>query len=330
MPQAPPTLPDGVSQFISDAITSEGFTYKVEHRFDLADIKDGEHERIQIRAETVTNPQQVRRLLEATRNGAKFDLICVTRDGHLVFGNHRVAAYRKLGFPNTGAIVIDVNAEDADEETIRRLRIVGYRENSRHGLPNSKPTVEMAVVDFRVEGWDNSRIARELGVASTRVSEIVAVSKGREALRDLGIKQDGITKSVVGAIGRASEALHDRPFGDLAKLAADARLTKAEVNTLTKAASEARSDDEACRIISDERAALRQRVSGADAAPHPSYAAQLRQKLGFIVAKAANPQLLVEGSMAHRDEHLAMVEQSISVLTAVRDLMVEAEEEAIA
>lgn len=326
MAQPSSNLRDGVSQFIHDVIVGEGFTYEVDYRVDLGEIKDGEADRIQIRAETTVNPQQVRRLLEATRNGAKFELIAITRDGYLVYGNHRVASFRKLSLPYVGAIIINVNAADADPDVIRRLRIVGYRENSRHGLPNSKPTVEMAVVDFREEGWDSTRIARELGVASGRVGEIVAVSKGRQALDALGVTAT-LTKSVVGALGRASESLHRIPFAELAKLTGDANLSKTEVNALVKAMSEADSDDEAVAVVNTERVAHRTRVSGSDPSPRPSYAAQLRQKLGFIVAKQANPQLLVEGSSAHREEHLAAVETSITVLTAVRDLMKAADSE---
>jgi len=323
---ATPALPDGVSPRIHDIITGEGFTYAVDYRHDLADIHDDDSERIQIRYETETSKLQVRRLQEATKAGAKIDLMAITKDGYRIFGNHRFAAYKALGTLVVPVIVVDVNAAEADEEVLRRLRIVGYRENAQHGLPNSRRTVEMAVVDFRREEWDNARIARELGVAPGRIAEIVATDKGQQALDEQGIVTK-LPKAVIAALGRASDDLNREPFKQLVKLTADANLSKTDVNALAKSAKDAGSDDDAVALIAIERQRHRARIDGTDS-PKPSFAAQLRQKLGFVVGKASNPQVLVEHSSASAAEHLAMVTQSIAVLETVRDLMLAAQEEA--
>lgn len=316
------TPPDGVSQHMHDVITGEGFTYKVDYRRDIDTIREDDHHVIQIRAETEPNKPHVRKLTEAIRAGAKIDLIAVTEDGYRVYGNHRFPAYKAIGLPQIPVIVIGVKAAEADEDVLRRLRIIGFRENAHHGLPNSKRTNEMAVVDFRADGWDNARIARELGVSANRVADIVAVDKGNKALGALGITTP-LTKTVIGAIGRVSEDMNREPFVQLVKLVADADLNKTEINTLAKAVKEAGSDVDAVAIIDAERLSLRSRVSGSDNAGRPSFAAQLRQKMGFIVGKAGNEQVLVEGSTGLAAEHLKMVNESIRVLTIVRDLMVE-------
>jgi hypothetical protein len=229
------TLPDGVSPHIHDIIRSEGFTYTVDYRREMADIREDDTARIQIRAEADPDKAHVRKLAEASKAGAKLDLICITRDGYRVFGTHRFYAFKHNGLTLIPVIVIDVDADEADDDVLRRLRVVGIRENAHHGLRNSKQTDEMAVVVFRADGWDNTSIARELGVASGRVGEIVAVDKGRKALDSLGITAP-LTKTAVGAVGRASDDLNRGPFQELARLAGDALLNKTEINTLAKLA----------------------------------------------------------------------------------------------
>lgn len=315
--QTPP-LPDGVSQHIHDIITGEGFTYTVDYRHEMADIREENTARIQIRAEDAPDKAHVRKLAEASKAGAKLDLMCITRDEYRVYGTHRFEAYKHNGATLVPVIIVDVDAADADDDVLRRLRIIGFRENFGHGLKNSKKTDEMAVVVLRDDGWDNTAIARESGVASNRIGEIVAVDKGRKALDALGIKAP-LTKTAVGALGRASEDLNRGPFQELARLAGDAMLNKTEVNALAKLAKEAGSDEDATNILITERATMRTRVAGS--AGKPSFAAQLRQKMGFIVGKRGNEQVLVETSAASRDEHLRMVNESIAVLEAVRDLM---------
>jgi hypothetical protein len=312
------TLPDGVSPRIHEIITSEGFTYTVSYRYEMSDIREEDTARIQIRAEAAADKAHVRTLAEAAKAGAKMELIAITRDNYRVFGKHRFEAFKMIGLTLVSVIVIDVDAAEADDDVLRRLRIVGFRENFGHGLKNSKATDEMAVVELRADGWDNTAIARASGVASSRVGEIVAVDKGRKALSALGIAAP-LAKNAVGAIGRASEDLNRGPFQELARLAGDARLNKTEINTLAKLAKEAGDDADAVSILVAERAALHARVGGASG--RPSFAAQLRQKLGFINGKGGNPQVLVETNPASSDEHLRMVVEAIRVLGDVRSLM---------
>jgi len=318
-------LPEGVSQYAHDVLVGEGFQYRVDWRHDASAIQT-ESGKIQIRAESGVNKAHVRRLTEAIRAGAKIDLPAVTEDEHLVYGNHRVPAYRAAGQATIPVIVINARVDGADEDVINRLRMVGVRENARHGLPNSTATAEMATVLARGEGWDNARIARELGIKPGRVSDIVAADKGAKLLAHVGIQSDP-PKTVRAALGRASDELNRAPLADLAKLAVEAGLSPKEIRALAASAKEAGADDDAVRLIADERASLRTRVAGTDS-PRPPYPAQLRQRLGFINGKQANPQLLVERSAASAAEHLTAVETAISVLTAVRDLMVTTDENA--
>ena len=324
MPTQTQTLPDGVSPHIHEIITSAGFTYSVDYRHEMSDIREEDTERIQIRYEPDADKGHVRKLAEASKAGAKLDLIAITRDNYRVFGKHRFEAFKHNGLTLVPVIVIDVDAAEADDDVLRRLRIVGFRENFGHGLKNSKKTDEMAVVVLRADGWDNTAIAHESGVPSGRIGEIVAVDKGVKALEALGIKAP-LTKTAIGALGRASDELNRGPFQELARLAGDALLTKTEINALAKTAKEAGSDEDATNILIAERTNLHNRVAGS--VGRPSFAAQLRQRLGFINGKKGNEQVLVETSPASRDEHLRMVNEAIDVLTAVRDLMVAAEGE---
>lgn len=320
-----PGLPDGVPQHIDDIIRSAGFSYGVDWRHEMSSIREEDTARIQIRAETTPDKAHVRKLAEAHKAGAKLDLLAITRDGYRVFGTHRFEAYKLVGTTLVPVIVIDVEADGADDDVLRRLKIIGFRENAHHGLRNSKKTDEMAVVALREDQWDNASIAREMGVAPARVGEIVAVDKGRKVLDALGITAP-LTKTAVGALGRASEDLNRGPFQELARLAGDALLSKTEINLLAKTAREAGSDEDATNLLIAERQNLRNRVTGSSG--RPSFAAQLRQKLGFINGKEHNPQVLVETSPASRDEHLRQVELSIKVLSAVRDLMRDADDDA--
>jgi ParB-like chromosome segregation protein Spo0J len=321
-------LPDGVSQYMHDVITGEGFTYTVDYRHDITAIREDDAHRIQIRAESVPNKPHVKRLTEAIKAGAKLELIAITKDEYLDYGNHRFAAYKAAGASMVPVIILDVNAETADADTLARLRIVGIRENARPHLPNSAATDEMAVVVYKREGWDNTRIARELGVRPNRISEILAVDKGIKVLADLGFGADvKPTKTVCAALGRASEELNKAPLGELAKLAMDADLTAKEVRTIAAEAKATGSDTDGVKVVADARSSLAQRVSGSDAGGRPTYAAQLRQKLGFITGKAGNAQLLVERGPG-ASEHLDMVLEAIAVLTEVRNLMATPEADA--
>ena len=312
------TPPEGVGQFMHDVITGEGFTYEVDYRHDHGAIREEDGVRIQIRAETVPNKQQVKRLAEAIKAGAKLDLMAITEDEYRVYGNHRFEGYKVAGQHIVPVIIINVRAETADDDVLTRLRIIGIRENSRHGLQNSNATNDMAVVLMRRQGWDNTRIARDLGVKPNRVSEIVAVDKGVNILADLGYGADTRpTKTVCAAIGRASEELNKGPLEELVKLAVDADLAPKEIRTLAAAAKDARADTDALALIEEERESLRTRVSGTNT--RPTYASQLRQRLGWIVNKAGNAQLLVEHSAASAQSHLDMVNAAIDVLTEVRD-----------
>jgi hypothetical protein len=313
------TLPDGVSPRIHEIITSEGFTYTVNYRYEMANIRDEDTSRIQIRAEADPDTAHVRTLAEAAKAGAKMDLIAITRDNYRVFGKHRFEAFKQIGLTLVPVIVLDVDAAEADDDVLRRLRIVGFRENFGHGLKNSKATDEMAVVELRADGWDNTAIARMSGVAGSRIGEILAVDKGRKALGALGITAP-LAKNAVGALGRASDDLNRGPFQELARLAGDALLTKTEINALAKVAKEAGDDADAVNILVAERAALHSRVAGRPSGS-PSFAAQLRQKLGFINGKGGNPQVLVETNPANSDEHLRMVIEAVRVLGEVRALM---------
>jgi ParB-like chromosome segregation protein Spo0J len=326
-PTPNPALPDGVSPRIHEIISDEGFTYRVDYRHEMSEIRDDNTSRIQIRFETVPDKAHVRKLAEAAKAGAKLDLICITEDNFLAFGNHRFEAFKQNGVSLVPTIVLNVNAADADDETLRRLRVIGFRENAQSHLPNSKKTDEMAVVVLRADGWTNSDIARELGVAPGRVGEILAVDKGRKVLADLGITAP-LTKTAVGALGRASEELNRLPFQEVAKLAGDALLNKTQINALAKAAKEAGDDADAVAIVQTERNSLGGRASGG--VNRVTFAAQLRQRLGFINGKSGNPQVLVETNPASRDEHLRMVNEAIDVLTAVRDLQVAEAEDAAA
>ena len=119
-----------------------------------------------------------------------------------------------------------------------------------------------------------------------------------------------------------SAPLNDAPFLAILTLTQDAGLSAIEVGDLIKRVRAAGSDEQAMATIEADREERREqikefRASGKSRTP---VAAQLRQRLGFVLNHEHNPRELVEVNPTLAESHGRILDRVIAVLTTAREL----------
>ena len=242
------------------ALAATGYRWEVEEDFKVADVVG----HLQHRLDDKENKATVKRYSNMLKAGTFGNPICVTRDGVLIYGNHRVGSAKQVGQETYPAIVIDIDGQGADIHVTRQLLSVAYAENVDHGLPYTPGDRMKAAQDLLELGYTNRHVQAELGLSPAQVSGAKRQAEAEKRLETLGLTDEakGIQAGVKRAFaGPDARALNDEPFKQLVELTKEAKLTGAEINNFAKEAKAAGSDVDALSVLNEARRDLGQRIS---------------------------------------------------------------------
>lgn len=309
-------LPD-IAKPTADLIERLGFQWELDFEYPVPDFR----RRVQIRSEKHVAPQaMVVQYAAAMARGDKFAPVVVTNDGYLVDGATRSAAAQRNKYPAIQALVLDEPYENCTEKVEHRLRVLGAGFNARNGKGIDRQEIRRAVEAIGTDPtYDGTRIAALIGVTDSTVRSMLAEKRARERAEQAGLHPNGsMTATQLRKLGQISDKLNDAPFEAMFSLALDAGLKPGEISEITRQMREAKSDDGALRVVEEERQARRQQIAEyrASGKSKPPVAAQLRQRLGFILNHAGDPQALAERNPSLMKEHRSVLERAVEVLNA--------------
>lgn len=258
-----------VNHGLATAIAASGIRVETVDEYPLNSIKGA----LQVRADQTDsdahlNAGKVSEYKAKFLAGTTPPPIGVTRDGILIFGNHRVGAARDAGRADLPAMVFDVDGVDPDEHTRSLLTTFSGRENASHGLPLSPKDKDLVIRREVALGTTNGTIQAIYGVSAGRLSGLKREIEAEKRLSDLGISRraQGRDRSVIRALsGPSARAITNQPFKDLVDLVVDADLKVAEINEIAAAARAAGTEDGAIKVIADKRAELAKQIQEVEA-----------------------------------------------------------------
>lgn len=279
-----------VPRALATAITGSGIRVEHVEEFPLNSIKAA----LQVRADQTAddahlNQTKVREYKIKFLSGTSVcPPIGVTRDGVLVWGNHRVGAAREAGREDLPAMIFDVDGADPDEHLRHTLMSFGGRENSGHGLAYSARDRELMARTEIVLGTTDAVIQSTYGISQSSLSGLKREMKVEVRLSELGITKraehfDRSTKRAFA--GPNARALTNQPFADLVKLAAQADLKSTEINALAAAAKMAGTEDGAVQVIADKRVELAKQIAEVERSGHrtpPTPLTRLKKAVGEV------------------------------------------------
>lgn len=255
-----------INPALKSALTATGIRYSEVESFPITSIKS----HLQVRHDTTGdgdmkyNSAKVAEYRNRFKSGSICPPIGITRDGVLIWGNHRTEGARKAEMSDIPAIVLDVDGADPDEHLLAVLMTLSGRENSEHGLPLSNKDREMIVRKEIEIGSTSGAIQQAYGMTSAQVSGLKRQIEAEKRLSDLGLRSraDGADRSVLRSFsGPNARALTNPPFKALVELALDAELTAKEINELAAAARNAGTEDGALEIIATKRTDLSKQIA---------------------------------------------------------------------
>lgn len=253
---------------LNTALIASGIRHDRVENYPVASIKT----HLQVRHDTDAagdvkyNLPKVREYVAKYKAGSTPPAIGVTDDGTLVWGNHRVEAARRAEVADVPAIVLHLNAADADEHTVAVLMTLSGRENAEHGLPLSAKDRELIVRKEIELGTTSGAIQQAYGMTSQQVTGLRREIDAEKRLTDLGIAtavdNAHLSRSTIRAFsGKDARALTNAPFKDLVALTIDAGLVAKDVNDIAATAKDTGTEDDAIRTIAAKRAELGQRIA---------------------------------------------------------------------
>ena len=246
---------------LDTALNATGYRWYLDEQ-ELGDIVG----KIQHRATDKLNAAQVNAYANQAKAGSTPPPICVTKDGYVVYGNHRVAAAIKAGWARLPAVVIDVPGAgyEADQARTDAFVEVAAIENQPNGVPLDPASRKMDALAMIRNGRDTKAIQFKLGLSSSQISGIRREFEATERLVKIGVDTDSldVSDSVLRSFsGKDASALNAEPFKALVSLADDADLLAKEVNAIAGDAREADSDEGAMKVISDARDEMSTRIA---------------------------------------------------------------------
>lgn len=280
------------------------------------------HRRVQIRDDGHYAPTtEITKLGDALKRGDDLPPIILTRDGYLIDGNTRVMAAQKIRFPKINAVVINDNYAGGTDGTRTLFHLLGAAFNTRNGRGIDRHEIRKAVIAVGKDGgYDATRIAALLGASERYVQNVLVEERARTRAAQIGHEiSDTVPSSLLQKLGGASAKLNDAPYLELTRLTQDTGLTNDELRELIQRVVGAGSDNAALAVLAQERATRREQIREHTAGrkTKPPLAAQLRQRLGFILEYNADPNRLVEHSPNFTAQHLDALRASITTLQAV-------------
>lgn len=117
------------------------------------------------------NPVFVSRYRQAMRSGDKFPPLIIDKEGAIVAGNHRFAAYSEEFSPDHEVEVIVKSYKTAADRVEDAIR-----DNARHGNPLDGITRKRAILKLSELGRTAEAIGKVLGISAKRVEELAGIS----------------------------------------------------------------------------------------------------------------------------------------------------------
>lgn len=312
-------LPDAAKPSV-ELIEKLGFSWKLDASYPTPTVA----QEVQIRDENHRGPSsQVAQYAAAMRNGDQFAPIIVSGDGYTIDGNTRARAAAKNGYLTVQAFILDDNWIGGSEKVQRRMHALGAAFNVRNGRGIDRNEIGNAVKELAKDTiFSAARISALLNVSEYTVYAVLSEQRARARATDLGLT---VNSKVPGGhlkkLGDAGNKLKDKPFVELLALIQDSGLSLRETQDLIRAVVEAGSDDEAVALVQKDRESRREQIAEFRAAGRSRLpvSAQLRQRLGGILAHANNPTALAENNPTVAAEHLRMMRTAVLILnTAIR------------
>jgi hypothetical protein len=303
----------GYARATATHIKRFSFTWRFVEEQPLADII---LKRVQVRDITqLAPPHEVNRYSEAMKRGDQFPPVIVTSDGYLVDGATRTLAAAKREWLTFPAFVLDVNFEGAIPEQRSQLIYMGAGFNLTHG--RGMNTKNVADIISQVTGVEDTpgEVARKLHISTATASTLLNAANARKRAVKLGVEVNGaLTNSALKLFGGKSAKFTDPVFSEFFRLAQDAKLPYTTLTNLAKRLESAGTEHERIDILAEERAAYRDIIEGG--ATSPSKAAQLRQKLGFLL-NVEDPEKMVEHEAGAIGQHNAALAEAARKLMKV-------------
>jgi hypothetical protein len=265
----------------------------------------------------VAHYMEVMRPFTKDRSGLVMPPVIYSQDGHLLDGNTRDAAARKLGWTTYPAIILEDNYKDAPQAIEDMFRTVSVRFNRINGEPLSNDDLEQHILALARPGDSPTDLSRRLQVPLTMVKNVLAARSAKGKLKELGIDLSDyphIHRTHFSYIGYKLGVWHDEPlraFAELLKLKVPAN----DAYTMQKRFLALPSDEEILKAIQVEHASRADISKGY--VTRPSRSAQLRQHLGFVIKYT--PGDLVESIPGSENQHLEVLRDAIIRLQRIRD-----------
>jgi len=281
--------------------------------FDLTAIDPDE--RVQVRIDKNNAPKEMVERFAGQMAFSVFPPIVVTQDAHIIDGNTRFRARLKREERYSPALVVPIAWEGADAKMKIRLEYLGLALNNINGKALDRVERRKMVRDALQLGMSSKQVTMTVGFPANVVSGIRRELDGEAKLERVGLEIT-VRDAALRALGKASD-LNDKPFSELATLAADAGFNASEIGALAATVRDVGSDELALERIARERDANAQRIAdrkrGGDG--HPPASRVLRQRLGFIENREVSA--LVETNRERMQDHLGALEAAIAKLTEV-------------
>jgi ParB-like chromosome segregation protein Spo0J len=273
----------------------------------------------------ILNAAQVKVYAAQFNAGSVCPPVMATRDGHLVYGNHRFAGAEKSGWEALPAFILNVDFADAqvNPHLMASLVSIAVAENAEHGEPYSASDRKQNARGLLNLSFSNRSIAAELGLTAAQVSGVKRELDAEQRLVTLDIDDTYKPSTKRSLSGPDASALNDEPFRQLAAVAADADLTGTEINVVAKDAKASGSDAAAMVVIAEFRRDNAQRITefattGRTRRPTP--VGKLRgvaRQVTSLCADNANAAIYKD----HGDtaaETAAMVDDAIACLVSIK------------
>lgn len=311
-----------------------GYKYTEDGQYDLSGLST--ERRVQVREPRHYAPKAEVERYAIQMGHSKFPPIIVTRDQWIIDGNTRVGGALKRGDRFFPAYIVQIDWKDATPRQRQELYAIGATMNAANGNPLTPAERRESVRNLLGLEWTEGQIERVAGIKPVEVKrvkrDLIAEKRAAQVGLEVTSPEDGRvirnggTGAVSGAAKRAlgqsmAADLHDEPFLELAKLAADAGLGAAEVTQVARAAKEASSDAEALRAIAEARAEAADRIRQRELTgkSKPSPAAQFRQALGHVLRFAGQEYTLVERNPDLVGQYDEAITQALTVISKVME-----------
>lgn len=236
---------------MSQQIESKLMERKVDSDFEpnvrIADIRHSEEAQVRL-IEHRAPKDQVERYATAMKHGATFPAIVLNDRMEKIDGNTRLEATMKNGLDTIAAYI-------CHNITTLEARSLSVELNQANGLAMTEVEIKKFIVDAVQEGEQPEirSLSRMTGVKESKIGRWIAETRFQTRAQRASIDSQLLDR-LAESTRVALEATHLAPvFEQLTVLAADAKLTAAEVKKLVSDVNGAASETEALTIVATER-----------------------------------------------------------------------------